>query len=149
MNLNGNTMVSEVISSLSYHSKVIALVLAVKAYVFDDEWHSTKSLFDKYKQYLDVEPVSYRRFSELLNDLENSGLLVSKTSSKGQKGYSSEFQLIVDPEIVGEIIDKTWWKENVVDKKALLDKLDSAEIRKSNPMYHQYKAIKKQSKEMW
>jgi len=141
--------VSEVISSLSYHSKVIALVLAAKAYALDDEWYSTKSIFEKYKKYLDAEPVGYRRFSELLNDLENSGLLVSKTGSKGQKGYSSEFQLVVDPQIVGEIINKTWWTENVVKPKKTFDKLDDAKLTKNSPYFNAYQQIKKQAEEKW
>ena len=102
--------VDEVVSSLSHHSKVICMVLAAKTYVLEKEWHSTKSIYDKYAKYLDSEPVSYRRCSELLKDLENTGLVVSKTGSKGQKGYSSEFQLVMDPGIVGEIINKEWWE---------------------------------------
>ena len=100
--------VDEVVSSLSHHSKIICIVLAAKTYVLEKEWYSTKSIYDKYVKYLESEPVSYRRCSELLKDLENTGLTVSKTGSKGQKGYSSEFQLVMDPGIIGEIIDKEW-----------------------------------------
>ncbi|MEX0862556.1 Cdc6/Cdc18 family protein [Nitrosopumilus sp.] len=138
----------EVISSLSYHSKVITLVLAVKTYGLDDEWHTTKSIFDSYPKYLDAEPVGYRRFSELLNDLENSGLLVSKTGSKGHKGYKSEYSLVVDPEIVGELIDKEWWNENVVKPKANFDEADSLGVT-SGPLFDLYKQVKKHRQSQW
>ncbi len=132
--------VEEVISSLSHHSKLICLVLASKTFGLDERWHSTMSIFEKYKEYIKSEPVSYRRFSELLKDLENTGLIISDTRSRGQKGYRSEFQLVVDPRIVGEIIDKKWWKKHVVKTKAFLELDDGGS--KNNPhakLYQEYK----------
>ena len=141
--------VDEVISSLSHHSKIICLILASKTYALEKEWHTTKSVYEKYVQYLDFEPVTYRRCSELLKDLENTGLIASKTGSKGRKGYSSEFQLIIDPEIIGEIIDKQWWKENVVKRKALLNTINTAKLTKSNPLYGISQQIKKEAETEW
>jgi len=91
----------------------------MKTYGLEQDWHSTSSLYEKYKILLDknTKPVSYRRFSELLKDLENTGLVISNTSSKGRNGYSSEFKLAVSPETVGTIIAKEWWQKNVVEKK--------------------------------
>jgi len=138
--------VEEVISSLSHHSRLICLVLAVKTYLLDQKLHSTMSIYEKYKQYLQSEPVSYRRFSELLKDLENTGFVNSDTRSKGQKGYSSEFQLLVDPRIVGELLAKEWWDENVVKEKASMNKAD-LRAAGSNDSYSQvYRMIRKQEK---
>lgn len=136
--------VEEVISSLSHHSMLICLILASKTFGLDEKWHSTMSLYEKYKEYIQSEPVSYRRFSELLKDLENTGLVISNTRSKGQKGYSSEFQLVVDPRIVGELINKEWWEENIVKTKTLLD----VEIRgsKNDPYNAYYQKIIKDAK---
>jgi hypothetical protein len=80
----------------------------------------------------------------LLKDLENTGLVISDTRSKGQKGYSSEFQLVVDPRIVGELIDKEWWKQNVVKIKTLLD----VEVRgsKNDPYNAYYQKVRKEVK---
>ncbi len=136
----------EVISSLSHHSMLICLVLAVKTYLLDQKLHSTMSIYEKYKQYLQSEPVSYRRFFELLKDLENTGFVNSNTRSKGQKGYSSEFQLLVDPQIVGEIIDKEWWKKNVVKQKDSTDKADLAAAGSNDPYSQLYRKIRKQEK---
>ena len=93
--------------------------------------------------------MSYRRCSELLKDLENTGLVVSKTGSKGQKGYSSEFQLVMDPGIVGEIINKKWWEKVVVKPKKKLDELKSMSVPKSHPQYRMYQQIKKEAGEEW
>ena len=141
--------VDEVISSLSHHSKMICMVLAAMTFFLKKNLHTTMSIYEKYKKYLDTEPVSYRRFSELLKDLENTGFLTSNTTSKGQKGYSSEFQLVIDPQIVGEIIDKEWWMKNVLEPKASLDKLNDAEIKRGSLYYGAYKALKKAADTKW
>ena len=133
--------VEEVISSLSHHSKLICLVLASKTFGLDKMQHSTMSIFEKYKEYVQSEPVSYRRFSELLKDLENTGLIISDTRSNGQKGYRSEFQLVVDPRIVGEMINKEWWEKHVVKIKTFLE--GDATGSKNDPHNKLYQALKK------
>ena len=133
--------VEEVISSLSHHSKLICLVLASKTFGLDKMQHSTMSIFEKYKEYVQSEPVSYRRFSELLKDLENTGLIISDTRSNGQKGYRSEFQLVVDPRIVGEIIDKEWWEKHVVKIKTFFE--EDTTGSKNDPYNKLYQALKK------
>ncbi len=141
--------VYEVLSSLSFHSKVICLVLASKTYGLEKDWHSTKSIYEKYTKYLKSEPVSYRRCSELLKDLENTGLVVSKTGSKGQKGYSSEFQLIIDPTVIGEIINKKWWDKIVVEPKKNLNGLKSLDVSKSHSEYGIIQQLKKDAEVDW
>jgi cell division control protein 6 len=141
--------VGEVMTSLSQHSKLICLVLAAKTFFHEKDWHTTMSIYEKYKKYLKTEPVSYRRFSELLKDLENTGFLISNTNSKGQKGYSSEFQLVIDPRIVGDVIDKKWWNEHVVEQKATLDKLNDVKITRRSLHYDVYKALKKDAETKW
>ncbi len=136
--------VEEVISSLSHHSKLICLVLASKMFSLDERWYSTMSIYEKYKEYLQSEPVSYRRFSELLKDLENTGLVISDTRSKGQQGYSSEFQLVVDPRIIGEIIDKEWWKKHVVKIKTFIERGTTGS--KNDPYNSLYQELRKDAK---
>jgi Cdc6-like AAA superfamily ATPase len=130
-----------VISSLSHHSKLICLVLASKTFGLDKMQHSTMSIFEKYKEYVQSEPVSYRRFSELLKDLENTGLIISDTRSNGQKGYRSEFQLVVDPRIVGEMINKEWWEKHVVKIKTFFE--EDTTGSKNDPYNKLYQALKK------
>lgn len=144
--------VEEVIASLSYHSKMSILILAAKTYFLEKDWHSTKSIYEKYEKYVKLaklEPVGYRRFFDLLKDLENTGLVVSDTTSRGQKGYRSEFQLVVDPDIVGNILDKEWWKKQVVDPKAKTGGPNAPRISKSDPHYDLYQMVKQDIDAMW
>lgn len=142
--------VHDVLKTLSHHSRVACMVLAQKTYGLEKDWHSTSSLYETYKKIIGKKPVSYRRFSELLKDLENTGLFESHTSSKGQKGYSSEFKLVVGPEIVGTTIDEEWWNENVVKKKKSLDlPFNTAGVSKKDPIYRLYMKLKDQQEKSW
>jgi len=142
--------VHDVLKTLSYHSKVACLVLAKKTFGLEKDWHSTSSLYEKYISLTNTKSVSYRRFSELLKDLENTGLFESHTSSKGQKGYSTEFKLVVGPEIVGTTIDEEWWNENVVKKKKSLNlPFNTAGVSKKDPMYRFYMKLKDQQEKSW
>jgi cell division control protein 6 len=141
--------VYEVLRTMSHHSRVICMVLAQKTYGLEKDWHSTSSLYETYQKLLGQRPVSYRRFSELLKDLENAGLFASDTGSKGRKGYKTEFRLLILPEIVGTAVDKEWWEENVVkEKKSLELKFDTV-LPKSDPMYRLYMKIKKIQDNSW
>ena len=140
--------VEKVISTLSYHSKIAILVLAKKTYGLEKDWHTTANLYEGYKKMVEV-PVSYRRFSELLKDLEISGLLNSDTRSKGQKGYKTEFTLLVLPELVGKAINEKWWEENVVKKKKSSELPYTPYISKNSALYQNYLGLKKMQDESW
>ena len=142
--------VHDVLKTLSYHSKIACLVLAKKTFGLEKDWHSTSSLYEKYIPLIKTKPVSYRRFSELLKDLENTGLLESHTGSKGQKGYSTEFKLVVQPEIVGPALFEKYWNENVVKKKKDWDSpLKSGKVSKTIPMYGLYMKMIDEQKKYW
>jgi cell division control protein 6 len=130
--------VGEVVASLSNHSQWICKVLTAKSFFHKKEWYTTMSIYESYKKYVDIVSVGYRRFSELLKDLENSGLLQSNTRSKGQSGYNTEFKLAVNPELLIEMINKTWWNENVVVPKNTLDSLKKQNITKSSRDYDEH-----------
>lgn len=130
--------VEEVLASLSNHSQWICKVLAAKSFFHEKDWYTTQSLYESYKKYSDLTPVSYRRFSELLTDLGNSGILVSSTSSKGQYGYNSEFKFAVDLQTIIDMLDKTWWKENVQIPKTTLNNLNATRVKKSDPKYNDH-----------
>lgn len=140
--------VGEVIASLSRHSQLICQILVAKSFFHEKDWHTTMSIYESYKKHVNQE-VSYRRFSDLLKDLENSGLLVSSTRSKGQNGYNSEFKLAFDMQILISMIDKTWWKENVVELKNNKNTLNAKSPKKDDPLYYGYVYAKKLANESW
>jgi cell division control protein 6 len=111
--------ISTTLSSASYHLKLAAAALARISYLTEEVWHSTSTLYDQYRHIIskDGKQLTYRRFSELLTELENMGLVVSHTSSKGRHGYGTQYKLIVSPEIVGKTCFPDWWMETVRKKK--------------------------------
>jgi len=64
--------------------------------------------------------------------------IISDTRSRGEKGYSSEFQLVVDPRIVGEIIDKEWWEKHIVKIKTFLEE-DTTGSSPHDKLYQKYR----------
>jgi archaeal cell division control protein 6 len=98
--------ISTTLSSASYHLKLAAAALARISYLKEEVWHSTSTLYDQYRHIIskDGKQLTYRRFSELLTELENMGLVVSHTSSKGRHGYGTQYKLVVSPEIVGKTL---------------------------------------------
>lgn len=53
---------------------------------------------------------------DLLIELENTGLVISRTLSRGRHGYGTEYRLKVSPYIVAPIIDAKWWDERIKSK---------------------------------
>lgn len=95
--------ITTIISGGSYHFKLACAVLAMLTYVNDEEWHSTSELFKQYQKIIssDSHMISYRRFSEMLVELVNSGIVISQTISKGRSGYGSQFKLTIEPTLIG------------------------------------------------
>ncbi|HEX5457840.1 MAG TPA: AAA family ATPase [Candidatus Nitrosotalea sp.] len=103
--------VSLTLSSASYHLRLVCGAIARITYLTGEPWHSTSVLYAQYVKILQkgTKPLSYRRVSDLLTDLENTGLVVSQTSSRGRHGYGSLYKIIVSPEMVGRAVSVEWW----------------------------------------
>jgi len=110
--------ITTVISGGSYHFRLACIALIRITYLSDDTWHSTSELYKQYQKVIlnDSHQISYRRFSEMLVELVNSGIAVSQTISKGRRGYGSQFKLTVDPEIIGISCFSDWWTSIVKAK---------------------------------
>lgn len=152
--------ITQMLSTLSYHAKVACMVIAMKTYGLDEEWHYTSTIYEKYQSLLQKEtkPLTYRRFSEILKDLENTGLISSQTGSRGRGGYGSRFKLNNTPELVGRAINAEFWQTSVVDVKnkqakdhGLLDNMIT-KPKRSDPMHGMYKVYEKlqdMNKDYW
>lgn len=103
--------ITTIISGGSYHFKLACAALSRITFLTDENWHSTSELYKQYQKVLSKESrqISYRRFSEMLVELVNSGIAVSQTISKGRQGYGSQFKLAVDPELIGNSCFPDWW----------------------------------------
>ena len=111
--------VSTIVSSASYHLRAVMASLCKNVLQSGIGWVATSSVYEKYGKVLesDKPPLSYRRVCDLLVELENSGLVVSRTVSRGRQGYGKEYKLKVSPELVGPQLDKTWWEATIEEKK--------------------------------
>lgn len=126
--------IEEVLSSASLHSMVACMTLAVRTFWLDTEWHTTHQLHKKYCELLpkDPKPVSHRRFSELLKEIETSGIITSQTGSQGRKGYFSQFRLVVPAEIVGETCFPKYWEDLKGKKQSRKNLQDSLANNKNS-----------------
>jgi archaeal cell division control protein 6 len=107
--------ISTTLSSASFHLKLAAVALARISYLTQEVWHSTSTVYNQYRLTLDerTKPLTYRRIAELLTELENMGLVISHTSSKGRHGYGTQYKLVVPPEVIGKVCFPDWWNDLV------------------------------------
>jgi cell division control protein 6 len=112
-----------------YHVKLVCAALARLTFNLEDVegtiWFSTSAL---YKQYCGkivpevqegVKPLQYRRFSEILVQLENTGIVVSRTRA-GEPGFGKQYRLLIPPETVANCFVKgleRWlrWKNTLLE----------------------------------
>lgn len=89
----------------------VTFAFARLTYLTDQDWHYTSSIYKQYQltKGSDTKLLSYRRVSELLKELENVGLAVSKTSSRGRYGYGNQHKLKIAPEVAGKLCDFSLW----------------------------------------
>lgn len=125
--------VSTTLSSASYHLKLAAAALARISFLTQDAWHSTSTVYNQYCRILnkDTKPLTYRRIAELLTELENMGLVISHTSSKGRHGYGTQYKLVVPPEAIGKVCFPDWWS-GLVQRKAQHDNSTSSIFNSKN-----------------
>lgn len=126
--------VKSVLSSASFHMRTACAALVELTLVSEEDWHTTSEIYDEYCKFLkDTKPLVYRRISNLLTDLENTGLVVSQTSSRGRKGYGTQYKLKVTPEMAGLAISEDWWKgilKNTIDQKEIEWAMEQLRSRK-------------------
>jgi hypothetical protein len=84
---------------------------------------------------------------DLLVEIENSGLVESRTVSHGRYGYGNEYKLKTSPDLIGPMISEEWWDGQVKlkaieDAQKELEKQIQARSRK-NPFRNAYQNIMK------
>lgn len=89
----------EVIKTLPLHSKILlyAIVLLDEN---GDLPANTGDVYAVYKElcdYMDIEPLTQRRVSDLINELDMLGIINAKVVSKGRYGRTKEIRLNVTP----------------------------------------------------
>lgn len=144
--------IGKVLVNAPYHFKLVCGALARITYLTGEAWHSTSVLYNQYCKIIkkETKPLGYRRVSELLTELENTGLVVSQTSSKGRHGYGTQYKLVVSPEMVGKAAFPEWWN-GVVKAKLEHDygERSKSPRRKSGPFSDLLKTMDENNKLAW
>ena len=115
-----------ILSTASYHLRTVVPALARVTFLSGETWHSTSTVYKQYGMILDrnAKPLTYRRVSELLVELQNTGIALSRTASKGRHGYGTQYCLAVSPDSVGMEMKPEWWK-NLQKHKEEFEKSNS------------------------
>ena len=121
---------AEIVSSAPYHMRCVVGAIVSLAILGEYSWSATSNIFKKYCNMVSKEyaALKYRRVSDLLVELENSGMLVSRTYSRGRGGYGKEYKLKLDPALVGPSVDRDFY-ESLVERKAKIDNIKKRQKR--------------------
>ena len=139
-NLLQKDRAQEIVSLASYHMRCVVGAIVSLAILGEDSWSATSNIFKKYSDIVSQEqtPLKYRRVSDLLVELENSGMLVSRAYSRGRDGYGKEYKLKVDPSLVGPSVDGEFY-DSLVRRKASHDRIEKLQkLTKSNPFRRKF-----------
>lgn len=103
--------IENILESSSYHFRRVLASIARITYLSGQDWHYTSVIVKQYdKVWRDnAKPLTYRRVSEIIREIEGAGLLISQESSKGRHGYGKQYKLVISPNVVGKKIDASWW----------------------------------------
>ncbi len=89
----------EVIKTLPLHSKVLlyAIVLLDENGELPANTGDVYSVYKSLCDHIDLEPLTQRRVSDLINELDMLGIINAKVVSKGRYGRTKEIRLNVTP----------------------------------------------------
>lgn len=113
--------VNAAVDGAPYHAKAACAALARISYLTGDEWHTMSALYSQYRMVLQkgIQPLSYRRVSELFSGLVDAGLAESSVGSRRRSlsGYGTVYRLTLPPELVGSACFSDWWRDLEEKKK--------------------------------
>jgi archaeal cell division control protein 6 len=101
-----------ILTSASYNFKRVLASLARITFLSKQDWHFTSVIVQQYhKVWIDgAKPLTYRRVSEILHEMEGMGLVVSQIGSRGRHGYGRQYKLELSPHVVGRKLNVNWWE---------------------------------------
>ncbi|MGI0087336.1 MAG: Cdc6/Cdc18 family protein [Nitrosotalea sp.] len=108
-----------IIDQSSYHFRRTLAAIARITFLSEEDWHYTSTIVQQYRRiWLDgANLLTYRRVSEIIREIENTGFLISQESSRGRRGYGKQYKLTVSPREIGPKMDYNWWRGEVKAKK--------------------------------
>lgn len=103
--------VSKILASASYHFKLVCYSLAWVSYI-KGGWCTTSEIYKQYCKEIvkGQKELGYRRVTEILTDIQNSGLVVSQPMAKSNGGYGRGYKLVVEPKMIGDACYPSRWE---------------------------------------
>ena len=103
--------IESIIANLPPQSKLVLATIAKLVLFSREEYQTTQ---DIYTAYMSIEStvrpcLHYRRVFDILKELDESGLIVARTKSRGRHGYANEYVLTAPTWMIGNVISKDWW----------------------------------------
>ena len=108
-----------ILETVTSHQRIILAAISQASLFGTKEFFSTNEIFERYQSLcgpIEMRSLSYRRVFDLLADLENTGIIISKTRSKGRHGFHNFYKLTYDYRLVGYMIDANWWCSQMDEK---------------------------------
>lgn len=115
-----------IIKQSSYHFRRILAAIARITFLSGKEWHYTSIIVQQYRRVWQdgSNLLKYRRVSEIIREIENTGFLVSQVSSRGSHGYGRQYKLAMSPHEVGRYMGSGWWEDIIKVKKMHADRVE-------------------------
>ena len=103
--------IENVLTDSSYNFKRVLAAIARITFLSKEEWHYTSVIVQQYRKvwFDKAQPLSYRRVSEILREMEDMGLVTSQISSRGRQGYGKQYKLEMPLHVVGRKLNANWW----------------------------------------
>jgi cell division control protein 6 len=116
-----NDRIIEIMSRATPHFRYVCAAIVFLSYIMNSELNHTSRIYEEYKMVHpnNIENLSYRRISEILTDIENTGLVTSSTHSRGRHGYGKQYKLEFSPELIGPAMSQKWWEAQITLKKQM------------------------------
>lgn len=126
-----NDRIIQMMSRVTSQFKYVCRAIVYLSYIEELEFVHTSKIYDEYKVINSKElHLSYRRISEILNDIENTGMVESQKHSRGRHGYGKQYKLAFSPDLIGPAIDAKWWDGLLIMKKQMKKSVPGEKIRK-------------------
>jgi len=140
-----NDKLDMILETVTPHQLLLLAAMAKLTMQDQRDEHSTNEIYETYQSILPcpkLKPLSYRTVFNLLSELENTGILIVRTHSKGRHGYRNYYRLTVHYDLIGWNIDPDWW----MSERGMKERMEIFENIKKEVFGNQLKVIDRKRK---
>lgn len=108
--------INTLLNDLTLHQKCALSVFINMVLFSEKEIQTTAALYEKYCSSCitnKLKPLEYRRFFDILHEIENMGIILGKNHSRGRYGLAREFEMCVNIYKIGQNLDPEWWATQI------------------------------------